>query len=1564
MVEKAFTLLNSGMSRDESISKVGNTSAYENKNVRLVASDTGTMLSVTNERGTKTATLSSSIVGNIIGWVVLNDTLVLFTTGETNFGKIYKLDYNASVSYDFVVTDLLGTAVDNIDLDFSESYPIEAIAYYETDSIQKVYWIDGKHPLRLINIAASAAERATWKSDTFDSVKSIKFGVSCDINKTYDGSTRNNGTIQYFLTYYNRHMQESGFALVSDIVYLAPETGDKSADGTNNVSVNLHFSNLDKDNYQSFRVYSIFRSSYNGTAVANLVSDLEIPQTGEITIVDDAAHLTAVDAQQLLYVGSRAVIPHTMADKDNVLFLGNLSSDDKELYSAIKTKLWEYFGASSSTGMLPSSSAKLDFALSSVATDTDLPASKAEVGLYPYVSQLGYSSSKILTFKGGEKYRFALKCILGNGTSLGAIWIGDLVNPLYPKTDSYGVHRVIVECNLDSDGLGTLVSFLQEKGVASVQLMIAEATYADRSVKAQGFVNPTLFNVWERYNDRTYAIPSWISRPRRGMQHFDALRKSTYSDGEIECNYWPEGEFHTPYYKYNTLYPKSAEAYDYAVGTIGIYANLGRYTVYAGVRFIRLDSGVSNLNSYEFTYVPGDQHISYGFTIETKLNGEIGYISGGTLNDKKEQLYAIVKDSLNSVGILDCPQKATTDDWLDYFNTHSTVDTGYFNILLTTKFDNQIQALNGAASGIGENRFISGGTISTNDAYYPAYYTKNITFLDENLVTLDSPEIAYEAVNVDAPDYKFRIVGVAYFSSVISDYIIDAGLGTYKGTNVLDRDFSAYTGFLNGIKSWPLWRDFSLEEKPASATVKVPERTTSDYNLTGRLVNYWIHMWQSNESITGYTDGDFSSSSSNNVTITEEYKSSIKRKTFANLNFANSTYYATSAYENNSWNTRIYQFDSVNNSLLSLEIGDDIRYYEGNVKTVLEMPAGAKYPKLYSASDMPTNSSIVSNTAFLYSDAPVLVSYTSNRHAIVSLGTTNASSVQTQYILPEITFSGMSARADFSSSSEYVLPWKSTLSAYATSHASIWGSDTNIPKKNQRYLFIAEIYKDFSSNDTRYGGISDAAVANNRFIPASDIIDLYSDDTISFLATRGDTYFQRWDCLRTTPYSDSSMNNIIDITSVMLETHINVDSTIDRNKLLKHLAALNYTKIQNPNLAYSQLDNLFIERDLGSDSSESSYPTHITWSLEKHSGEDVDTWAHVTLTNSLALDGNKGYCNALHRFNNGLYAFQDRGIAEVMFNSRVQLSTNDGVPVELANSGKVDGKRYITDKYGCTNKWSIVEGKQGLYFVDDINRAFCLFNGSNVEDVSLKKGFKAWFASHHNKIGYAYYDRILNDIYLTIKGLTGYPTLAYNETLGSFSSFYDYTGVKMMTNINNRFISATDVGHLWFNHEGLYCNFFGVQSDYYMHYRVAPEPLQDKIWSNIDYRADVYEVLESNGSVKSSIGEGNLITGSSLTITTDYKETETFDTMKIWNEYQYATVNSDTYKPVNPVKRFRIWRYVIPRAEKTNTTNLFGLDRIRNPWVNIRFDKKLSAMQVPTNKDLMQIHDITVKYFE
>lgn len=141
----------------------------------------------------------------------------------------------------------------------------------------------------------------------------------------------------------------------------------------------------------------------------------------------------------------------------------------------------------------------------------------------------------------------------------------------------------------------------------------------------------------------------------------------------------------------------------------------------------------------------------------------------------------------------------------------------------------------------------------------------------------------------------------------------------------------------------------------------------------------------------------------------------------------------------------------------------------------------------------------------------------------------------------------------------------------------------------------------------------------------------------------------------------------------------------------------------------------------------------VTWTKTKTAGELIDTWTNTTLASTLDLDGDKGSITALRMHNNNILAFQDKGISQILYNENVQISPTNGVPIEIANSGKVTGKRYLSDSIGCSNKWSICRTPNGTYFIDDITKGIFLLN-NQLDNISDRLGFHSWINSRSTGI--------------------------------------------------------------------------------------------------------------------------------------------------------------------------------------------------------------------------------------
>ena len=434
---------------------------------------------------------------------------------------------------------------------------------------------------------------------------------------------------------------------------------------------------------------------------------------------------------------------------------------------------------------------------------------------------------------------------------------------------------------------------------------------------------------------------------------------------------------------------------------------------------------------------------------------------------------------------------------------------------------------------------------------------------------------------------------------------------------------------------------------------------------------------------------------------------------------------------------------------------------------------------------------------------------------------------------------------------------------------------------------------------------------------------------------------------------------------------MNIDGRYDRNRA--QVSNLNMSP-QNFNLlnpVYSQMDNFFSYKILDKDDyKDGSYPNTVTWTKTKQNGADVDLWTNITLANTLELDGDKDTVNKLIRLNNQLLSFQDKGIAQILYNENTQISTTEGVPIEIANSQKVQGKRYYSDTVGCSNKWSIAQTPAGIYFMDSNEKSIYLFNGQ-LNNLSTTGGFNSWAKQNipASDVEWtpnvfdsfiAFYDKLNQDVLFINKETA----LAYSEKFNCFTSFYDYGETPYFNSLDDVGIWIKD-NSLWKHQSGKYCNFFDENKPFSMTLIANKESQMDKVFTNLEFRACV----EGEGTYDNTKDKFN--------------PSLPFETLETWNEYQHGiltlsnrnTNDRFTHGKDNSIlaRKFRMWRCDIPRdnAKVDSTTeSLMGikrfktrpLDRIRNPWAYIKLTKNAAKEESFLNKT--EIHDIMATYFD
>ena len=268
-----------GMQRDMSISKQKPEFLWDAHNIRLTSRHGDTLLSMTNERGTKEYP-NVVINGVVLGYCVLGDYLTVFSKDINSDSPdyIYRITKTNSGFSDAVV-------LYNGNLNFNVNNPIECLGVYENETIQKVYCTDGVNQPRFINITKDklvpAEQMAHIYNDTsFDFIPTLALQDSIHVTKVADSSGLfPAGVIQYAVTYYNKYGQESNISVVSPLIptsYTSRAGGPEETIG-NAFKVTIENPDLQ---FEFLRLYSIFRSTKNATPVCKRVSDVRLGYGG------------------------------------------------------------------------------------------------------------------------------------------------------------------------------------------------------------------------------------------------------------------------------------------------------------------------------------------------------------------------------------------------------------------------------------------------------------------------------------------------------------------------------------------------------------------------------------------------------------------------------------------------------------------------------------------------------------------------------------------------------------------------------------------------------------------------------------------------------------------------------------------------------------------------------------------------------------------------------------------------------------------------------------------------------------------------------------------------------------------------------------------------------------------------------------------------------------------------------------------------------------------------------------------------------------------------------------
>lgn len=1568
-----------GMNRDLAMSKFDPRFVFENHNMRLVTDKATSKFVLTNEKGPALLDLSvyifdnlnkvwqlnnadTNISGKVLGCTSIDNHLILFTQGNMDVidpvsGEI------ETITVDFIYRiDIEDDATDGRpvkcyqlfrgDMGFDLAHPIETLPFYETADIKKVYWTDGINQPRMINIMADPVD---YTAKTFDFAQEIS-GYET-INVTRKDNTNGifpSGVIQYAFTYYRKYGQESSVAGISPMLFIADDNRGSAPDETVYCCYKIQLSGLSQK-FDGVRIYSIIRTSENTVPIVKRLADVAIKKNN-VTGYGTAEYLDVnsgedMESTYLLYVGAKKITCETLTQKDNTAFYGNINLKNGHLDDALREKIRlgkKTGGAFTALGFANNKTIQMP----------------QTWGKYNFDSQLRGKAEDIRFFQYRETYRFGvqLQDRYGNWSEVIRIESDD-VNHGYdfyqgvkPTSDVKQQlilgNDVLAEAHDDltrnvatfggTFSLSGLGSMLDE--YVAIRPVVVYPGNDDRSVLAQGILTPTVYNLEDRINNGTYGQMSWFSRPI--------------------CSE-------------DDMFPSEP------VGNITQANQISDYKVLEFRHYRPLPP------TNQFEQTEDNRHFYHGSGAELLCNFE-GYKYG---------------------------QAPRTIDYTFWANVSPWQEKS----LVDSELTGANPSVQERATQLRSEYFVdqSVETFHSPDVEYTDMFAKmDMDGVRMRIVGVVPVTYHNEGVYMAADEITYR----NRLNSVDRDIVLGGEQDIVSVESIIARTRSAYKQFteFGGVQAnFEDTFDSNYEYHDADLDAKIKASywgTNKVYpwhtkTLTHEITGWWPYENNIRErsvmpDMIGWLAG--------------RRRSSLAKKIYDSLRYSYDTIYLVDPCDV-SIDTPKY-FNTVDGGITKIDVDGQYMNFDFNVDKMvipntrvfqnqdndeLRYTNAFIYPgtgKLV-INDLDNNSVIedITGCSKVVSTEAVPLQYRGTTSLVMHLSSADAGNGNKKVeALPKLRYySPVDQQYHFYNDIfEYQngsdidgtinIEWADSESEPLTERAIsmsgrhfMWDSryvdmeQKTIPVEqalstlcNRKYgiYYLAELYREV---EQKFGGNSEEALASNIWVPCGNSVSLRDINgallqTVNINWTMGDTYYQRYDNLHTYPYTEDDVNQVVEIVSFMCETRVNIDGRYDRNRGLDDNKDTRPTNANRLNNVYGQRPNYFQYRAIDHNRIiNDSYPTTVVWTKTKQLGEFTDSWTNITLANTMDMDGSKGEVNALTKHFDDILVFQDTGISRILFNEQQAIQTESGVPLEIANSGKVTGKHYLSSVIGCHNKWSIAHSPNGTYFADDAQKdIYFISSERQIKSVAIEKGFRSWVREKSDMAHTwdpanwsnlrAYYDKLNCEVLFVDNN----EALSFNEQLGQFTSFYDYGRVPFFESVKGHNILTysqdylqsangnNSVTRLYEHNAGEYNNFFGIYKRFWTELICHSDgtendsTLLDKTWTNVRFQFDTFDDSKATPNEK-------------------YRENERFDIVECSTEYQQGITDwRGSYPGIS--KTFRMWNADLPRDGYTLEHQGYTSDRFRNPWLRLRLTKKENI-----NKNWRSVlHSVTIGYLE
>ena len=602
MIKKHPLGYSKGMSQDLSKSKTDNSSYFSAKNIRIMATGQQSTFSLTNEDGNElmfgipylTLNTSDTVISYvsplgdgsqssellpyvregktipgceleesytpngettatsgdqiIIGTVDTRDGAIIATTDNNGWDCIWELYGLGSGNWSLKLK-YLGK------LGFSTNSLVQLMYNYENSKIEKVYFVDGTHQLRSMNLRQSVENgdiRNLIDNDA-DSINIVsKFSMSQPtIGGVITGGSHESGMIQYACNLYTLNGSQTTVSPLSELVSidLGPGLGGGAVNQSLGRTVIVNVDNIDTS-FTHIKLYAIKYTSYNQSPEISVIADREIDSDGSLSYPDTGAVLYAISTSEFAFLGSAPKIPNHIESKDSRLLAVNVK--EKEFNVDLDTRLyghdvngdcviWENIelvntewmrgdelNVDTSTYSVPDNHDCInrnysDYKFTSFSNPSTLGAEGKHFKLIVKKTPMTEAESvKHQYLKDKEIYRFAIEFFNDLGQSSDPKWMADIQAPSGNLEGTYNTIEFEVKPEFTS-WLNT-TQFGDNQKPVGYRLLRADRTLSDMTIIAQGLINPMVANykhTGDKLSGRDYAHLDQTSKMPSMVRVFD-----------------------------------------------------------------------------------------------------------------------------------------------------------------------------------------------------------------------------------------------------------------------------------------------------------------------------------------------------------------------------------------------------------------------------------------------------------------------------------------------------------------------------------------------------------------------------------------------------------------------------------------------------------------------------------------------------------------------------------------------------------------------------------------------------------------------------------------------------------------------------------------------------------------------------------------------------------------------------------------------------------------------------------------------------------------------------------